>query len=264
LPDRRAKAESRLQLHPNLIVYLPPGYPERSRRYPALYLQDGQNLFDPSTAFAGQDWEADAAADQAIEQGAIQPLIIVGVHHAGLGRIEQYTEGERYLDRLVHEWKPFIDRTYRTARTTAVGGSSLGGLVALRAGLTYPRIFRKVAALSPSVWWDDRSIVRLVKGYRSKLRPDIWLDTGTEEDPASVPDLRILRDALLAKGWAHHLEYREVEGAGHDELAWRQRFGDVLRWMFPARCRSAVSENALALEPGSPGAAERTPTDSPE
>lgn len=233
MPDRRAKAEGRLRLHDDVIVYLPPGYPDLAERYPILYMQDGQNLFDPATAFAGQDWEADAIADGLIERGELRPLIIAGVHHAGIGRIEEYTEGASYLDRLVREVKPMVDRTYRTDRTAAIGGSSLGGLVSMRAGLQYPRIFRKLAVMSPSVWWDERSIVRMVKDYRSTLRAKIWLDAGTDEGPETIPDARLLRDALLEKGWGDRLAYREVAGGDHSERAWRARFGEVLRWLFP-------------------------------
>jgi predicted alpha/beta superfamily hydrolase len=232
--DRRAKVEGRLRLHDNLIVYLPPAYSDRAGRYPVLYMQDGQNLFDPDTAFAGQAWDADAIADDLIDRGELKPLIIAGIYHSGVTRIEEYTEGRRYLDHLVRNVKPFVERTYRTDRTAAIGGSSLGGLVSIRAGLEYPRIFRKLAALSPSVWWDDRSIVRMVNAYRSTLRAKIWLDAGTDEGPDTIPDLRLLRDALLAKNWGENLQYHEVPGADHSERAWRARLGDVLRYLFPA------------------------------
>jgi predicted alpha/beta superfamily hydrolase len=156
------------------------------------------------------------------------------VYHAGIGRIEEYTEGERYLDRLVRKVKPLIDRTYQTGRSAAIGGSSLGGLVSMRAGLRHPRIFTRLAVISPSIWWDDRSIVKMVKAYRSPARPKIWLDAGTAEGPETIPDLRLLRDALLEKNWAGSLAYHEFEGADHSERAWRQRFGKVLRWLFQA------------------------------
>ena len=215
-----------------------------------MYLQDGQNLFDPATAFGGNDWQADVTADRMIREGAIPPAILVGVYNAGVRRISEYTptrdrrtrkggKAERYAQMLATEVKPFIDREYRTRRSpahTAVAGSSLGALVSLVTALDYPRVFGNVGAMSSSVWWDERSILAFVAAYRSRTRPRMWLDTGTSEGdrPDQVVDgARALRDALAAKGWkpGADLEYREIAGAGHSEHAWGARFGDVLRFL---------------------------------
>ena len=216
-----------------------------------LYLQDGQNLFDPATAFGGMDWRAAQTADELIERGAIEPLIMVGVYNAGTRRISEYTptrdrrmrkggNGDSYAEMLVRELKPFIDHEYRTrhhAPDTGIGGSSLGALVSLQAGLLYPRVFGKLALLSPSVWWDNRSIVALMRGYRSRRRARIWLDSGTAEgeNPRSViEDLRLMRAALVAKGWRDgvDLAYSEIDGAQHNEAAWGGRFGRVLQYLY--------------------------------
>ena len=236
-----------------MIVYTPPGYEASRARLPVLYLQDGQNLFDPATAFAGQDWRADAAADQLISAGAIEPLIVVGIYHTGVRRISEYTptrdprlrkggKGDRYAQMLVRELRPWIDGEYRTRRganDTAIGGSSLGGLVALQAGLLYPRVFGKLAVLSPSLWWDNRSILRLVRARIAAPRQRMWLDSGTAEgnQPSRViEDLRALRAALTAAGWrTADLHYAEIEGGAHNEGAWGDRFGDVIEYLFPAR-----------------------------
>ena len=240
-----------------MIVYVPPGYRESRDRYPVLYLQDGQNLFDPATAFGGQDWHADTTADQLIENGAIDPVILVGIYNTGVRRISEYTptrcermrkggKADRYAEMLVRDIKPFIDHEYRTrkaAEHNGVGGSSLGALTALVAGFMYPRVFGKLAILSPSVWWDGRAIVRMAAAYRSALRPRMWLDVGTEEGESpqkTVEDLRLLRDTLVACGWRDgiDLKYSEVQGAGHNEAAWGGRFGDVLRYLFPGGART--------------------------
>ena len=108
---------------------------------------------------------------------------------------------------MAREIKPFIDHEYATrkgAGDSGVGGSSLGALVSLMAGLSYPRVFGKLALLSPSVWWDEQSILPLVEGWGRAERPRIWLDAGTAEggNPAKVvADARRLRDAFTAKGW---------------------------------------------------------------
>jgi predicted alpha/beta superfamily hydrolase len=261
LTDHRAKDEGRLRFHRrfpsrylstarDIVVYVPPQYEGTSDRYPVLYLQDGQNLFDPATAFGGNDWRADITTDCLIENGAIEPVILVGVYNTGVRRISEYTptrcrrrrkggKADRYAQMLARELKPFIDREYHTRRApadTGVGGSSLGGLVSLEAGLLYPRVFGKLAVLSPSIWWDERSILELVRSTNLKIRPRLWLDAGTEEGDGSViADLRMLRDALVEKGWREGADlcYREVECAGHNEHAWAARFGEVLQYLFP-------------------------------
>jgi len=228
-----------------LIVYLPPGYERETRRYPVLYMQDGQNLFDSATAFAGQEWCADATADELICRGLVDPLIIVGVYNAGVRRISEYTptrdprrrkggKGDRYAEMLAREVKPFIDGAYRTRRSmkdTGVGGSSLGALVSLQTALLYPRVFGKVVAMSPSVWWDDRAILKIVAAWKETRRPQLWIDAGTQEGDGVVEDLRLLRDVLREKGIDPG--YLEVAGAGHNEAAWRARFGAILQFLFP-------------------------------
>ena len=232
-----------------MVVYLPPDYHHSAGRHPVFYLQDGQNLFDPSTAFAGEDWGADATADRLIRAGAIDPVILVGIYHAGIRRISEYTptrdrrlgkggKADRYAMMLAREVKPLIDREYRTRRAaadTAVGGSSLGALASLEAGLLYPRVFGKLAVISPSVWWDERSILEVLREARLGARPRIWLDAGTAEGDGTIADLRLLRDALLERGWREGVDlcYREIPGAGHNEQAWGARFGDVLECLFP-------------------------------
>jgi enterochelin esterase-like enzyme len=262
LPDRHAKEEGRLRLHArfptsylstprDIIVYVPPGYDESAARYPVFYLQDGQNLFDPATAFAGQDWHADATADDLIAHGVIEPMLLVGVYNTGVRRVSEYTptrdpqshkggKADRYAQMLARELKPFIDSEYRTRRTaadTGVGGSSLGGLASLEAGLLYPRVFGKIAVMSPSVWWDQRSILGMVRRFAGAARPRIWLDTGTQEGDAPqqvVDDARLLRDVLVERGWHEgaDLNYREYEGAGHNEGAWASRLGEILVCLF--------------------------------
>jgi predicted alpha/beta superfamily hydrolase len=235
----------------DLIVYTPPGYAEQSwRQFPVLYLQDGQNLFDGATSFIpGQDWHVGATADYSIQSGEVEPLIIVGMYNTK-ARIREYTpthvpklgggRADRYAKFLIDEVKPFIDGEYRTlsgSQHTGIGGSSLGGLVSLYLGLKYSSIFGKIAALSPSVWWNQQVIHRFAQAAAIEPRPRIWLDVGTRESPRIVPQVERFRDVLLLKGWklGKDLHYERVEGAEHNELAWAQRVGPFLRFLFPAR-----------------------------
>jgi len=234
----------------DIIVYLPPGYDEDlGRRYPVLYMQDGQNLFDDATSFNGE-WHLDAAAEQTIGAGLVAPLIIVGIYNAGAYRIDEYTptrdaakraggDADRYGRMLLEELKPFIDAEYRTlddARNTGIGGSSLGGLVSLYLALKYSGRFWNVAVLSPSVWWDNRFIVRRVRALYTAPPLRIWLSTGTAEGEGVVAGARRVRDALLAKGWiqGESLHYEEGEGGRHTESAWAAIAPAMLQFLFPA------------------------------
>jgi predicted alpha/beta superfamily hydrolase len=235
----------------DLLIYLPPGYDESPRRrYPVFYLQDGQNLFDPATAFVrGRDWRADVTADRLIRARAIEPVILVGIEHGGECRLDEYTptedrrrggggKADLYGQALVEEIIPFINFQYRTRpgrENVALGGSSLGGLVTAYLGLKYPRVFSKLAVMSPSVWWDGRSILKYVAGLRTKPQTCIWLDSGTREGDEELRHVAQLRDALVRKGWVvgEDLHYAEVRGARHEERAWGKRFGAVLRYLFP-------------------------------
>ena len=235
----------------DLIVYTPPGYDdEYLRHFPVLYLHDGQNLFDGATSFIlGQDWHVGQTADLQIQSGAVEPLIIVGMYNTK-ARIREYTpthvpklgggRADRYAKFLMEEVKPFIDREYRTLsdpRQTGIGGSSLGGLVSLYLGLKHSNVFGKIAALSPSVWWNQQVILRFAQATTVEPRPRIWLDIGTREGPRIVQEVERFRDVLLGKGWQleRDLHYERVEGAEHNEAAWAQRVAPFLQFLYPPR-----------------------------
>lgn len=238
----------------DVLVYLPPGYDANGRkRYPVLYLQDGQNLFDGATSFLpGQEWRVDETATDLITRGIIAPLIIVGIDNTGNERIEEYTptkaasgmaqgrggDAGLYGRMLTEELKPYIDCHYRTlpdASHTGLGGSSLGGLVSLCLGLQYPKTFGRIAFVSGSAWWDDRVIVRQIRALPAKLSLRLWLDIGTAEDADSIAAVRDLRDTLTVKGWTvgKDLHYFEAPGAQHNEVAWAERVGPLLTFLFP-------------------------------
>jgi predicted alpha/beta superfamily hydrolase len=235
----------------DLIVYLPPRYHEQPQsRFPVLYMHDGQNLFDAATSFVpGMDWRVGHTADDFILTGAVQPLIIVGIYNAGKARINEYTptkaprlgggRADRYAKFLMQEVMPFIQREYRALsdpRFTGIGGSSLGGLLSLYLGLKHPQTFGRIAALSPSVWWNQRVIYRFAAAAPVEPRPCIWLDIGTSEGPRIVPEVEQFRDILLQKGWqlGRDLSYQRIEGAEHNEAAWAQRVGPFLQFLYPS------------------------------
>jgi predicted alpha/beta superfamily hydrolase len=239
----------------DVLVYLPPGYRRSTtRRYPVLYLHDGQNVFDAATAFGGSEWGADETAQRLVLAKLIEPVIIVAVANAGEARLHEYTPTPAQISRhkrvrsrgllpkygrfLVEELKPFIDETYRTrpdADSTGVGGSSLGGLATMALGLWFPNVFRRLIVMSPSIWWDDKIIHEMVEELDDEVRPPlkIWLDTGTAEE--EWENARGLRDRLVEKGWRLHddLHYVEDVGAAHTEGAWAHRLEAALRFLYP-------------------------------
>jgi len=233
-----------------VTVYLPPSYHDRQDvRYPVLYMQDGQNLFDADRAFVpGQHWRLGESADAAIAARQARSMIIVGVDNTGSSRIDEYTPtrdekrnaGGRAADYarfLIDELKPAIDAQFRTLPdrdNTAAGGSSLGGLVTLYLGLTHPDVFGALAVMSPSVWWDSRSILQTVDAYPAQTLPRIWLDIGGREGREALEDARLLREHLTAKGWEEHLGYYEDRRADHSERAWAKRAPMMLEFLFPA------------------------------
>ena len=237
----------------DVLVWLPPGYervdPDADVRYPVLYMHDGQNLFEPETAFQkGEHWRVGETATRLIEEGRITAPIIVGIYNTGEARVDEYTptgdkklgggHADDYGRMIIEELKPLIDRTYRTrpdAANTGIGGSSLGALVSLHLGFTHPKVFSKVAALSPSVWWDRKAILKTIRQSRSKPKLRLWVDMGTAEGRRGLDDARLLKAALMGLGFAEgvDLRYTEYEGATHSEQAWSQRVGPMLEWLFP-------------------------------
>ncbi|MEO8216825.1 MAG: alpha/beta hydrolase-fold protein [Acidobacteriota bacterium] len=234
----------------DVLIYLPPSYEEEpERRFPVLYLHDGQNVFDGATSFTpGDEWQVDESAQRMIEAGEIEPLIAVAIYNTGPERIAEYTpsrdiryrgsgKGDRYGRFLVEELKPFVDKHYRTASgagDTALCGSSLGGLITMYLGLKYPQTFGKLAVLSPAAWWNRRMIVRFVN-KQPKTQTRIWLDIGTAEGENALRNARLLKNALVKRGWTEgeDLTYLEAEGAGHTESAWAYRMPYILRFLFP-------------------------------
>lgn len=262
--DTPAPPHPRLRLHRaftsrylpdarDIVVYLPPGYdrqPERS--YPVLYLHDGQNLFDPRTSFIpGKTWQVREHADAAIEDGEVEPLVIVGIFNTGDRRLAEYTpdrdwqrgggEALSYGRLLTRELMPWIAARYRIRAGrafTGMGGSSLGGLATLYLGFHYPEYFGKLAALSPSLWWNSKSILGYVRGQAAAIseRPRIWLDAGDGEGRQTVRNAEQLARCLASDGWqpGKDLHFEIAARGTHDEPSWSQRVRPMLRFLFPA------------------------------
>ncbi|HLY39791.1 MAG TPA: alpha/beta hydrolase-fold protein [Terracidiphilus sp.] len=261
-PSETATPHPRLRLHPdfsgnylpdkrNLIVYVPPDYDDSpNQTYPVLYMQDGQNLFDPETSFVkGKPWEMREHADAVIEAGEVTPLVIVGIYNTER-RLAEYTpdrnrqmgggEADCYGLMLTRELMPWIAARYRVRtdrESTGLGGSSLGGLLTLFLGLKHPECFGKLAALSPSVWWNHKSILGYLNERAPQIweRPKLWLDVGDREGQRTLRDVEHLARRLKANGWrpGENLHVERVAGGTHDEASWSTRVRPMLRFLFP-------------------------------
>lgn len=237
----------------DMMVYVPPDYDEHPQRtYPVLYLQDGQNLFDGGTSFIpGQTWQVREHADAAIEAGEVEPLVIVGIYNTGERRLAEYTperdgqmgggEATEYGLMMTRELMPWIASQYRVRterEQTGLGGSSLGGLVSLYLGLRYATCFGRLAALSPSVWWNHKSILGYLNERAPEIwdRPRLWLDVGDREGRRALHDAETLNRRLKANGWrpGETLHFERIPGGTHDEASWSRRVRPMLRFLFPA------------------------------
>lgn len=213
-----------------------------------MVLHDGQNLFDPRTAFIpGHTWNAHRKVARLIRSGRIPPLVLVGVYNTGEHRIDEYTPTrdpvrkhgghvDAYAHMLVDELLPWLVNNHRTLpgpRNTALGGSSLGGLATLAIGLRRPDVFGALAALSPSVWWDRKWMIRMVNRMPTRTHQRLWIDMGTKEGPGMLQVVREFRDALIEKGWREGVDlgYCEVKRAEHTERAWGRRIARVLEFL---------------------------------
>jgi predicted alpha/beta superfamily hydrolase len=218
----------------DILVATPPGYDAQpGQRFPVVYLQDGQNLFDPDTSFAG-DWSLLETLDAC---GVTRPAIIVGIPNLGPDRLREYSpfddavrgigEGVGYLRWLVETVKPTIDVAFRTRPErayTTVGGSSMGGLFALYAVLAGAATFGMAWVMSPALWYADGAIFRWLARQPGPVGR-IYLDVGLLEGEDTVFDARRMRDLLLDRGWTlgGSLRYVEDPDGDHDEASWGRR-----------------------------------------
>ncbi|MFY9558747.1 MAG: alpha/beta hydrolase-fold protein [Terriglobales bacterium] len=245
-----------------LRVWLPPDYDATdATRYPVLYLNDGQNLFDPATAFGGVHWRAGETAERLIAEGKIPPLIIVGIDNTGKNRLWEYIpyrsfelrlfgpQGKHYPEFLLREVMPLIEKHYRVAKGpehTGLGGSSLGGLITLYTQLAAPGVFGRLLIESPSLSVGNRKILEECRNFRD-WPYRIYLGIGTREtgnptkDERAVNDVRELERILRAAGLGEaRLKVWIEEGAQHNEAAWGARFAVALEFLYSG-VRSQVS-----------------------
>ena len=234
----------RLQTERTVHVHLPPGYSDsRPEPYPLLVLHDGQNLFAFRQEARGGSWHADATIDKLVQANRIPPIVLLAIDHAEERRIHEFTHtpgtdrtggGAEGYARIVFNTIETIAREVHVRTDMSgltLGGSSLGGLVTLWMAASYPGRFGTLIAMSPSVWWDRRVILRQLRQQPIDPATTIWLDAGTRERRTVARDTRALRDLFVDQGVAR-FKYVEDPDGRHDESSWGRRLGDALRWVF--------------------------------
>jgi enterochelin esterase-like enzyme len=235
-----------------LIVYLPPGYDKAKDKYPVLYMQDGQNLFDESTSYQGIEWKLDETAQQLITDNKISPLIIVGIYNSET-RTAEFTpnslagktpaQGDQYAKLVASEVKPFIDSHYRTMPDrdhTAIGGASQGALISMYVARQNPTIFGKLLLMSPWMHLNGKPVLNDWLGDEKWLKgTKVYVEMGTEPGdnyPTTDPiaDAQPLASALEKAGLtrAKDFDYREIEGGRHNESAWANTVSQPLLFLF--------------------------------
>lgn len=244
----------------DLLVWLPEGYEyaeNSSRRYPVLYMLDGQNLFDLMPGVAGE-WKVDETLTELIAAGMIEPIIVVGIPHSGEHRIQEFMpfgsyqgidgDGAAGMEWVMREVIPKVNRSFRVRQdkeSTAIGGASLGGAMALYGAGTYHTTFGK-ALIESLPMMGRESVLEFIQSTDSGIR-NFVLGMGTSEvgtDPSDrnrnteyVQWAKEVDRALARKGALRSTEHILLIGQDdvHNEHAWADRFADAVTFLFPAQ-----------------------------
>lgn len=221
-------------------IYLPENYSTNTaKRFPVLYMHDGQNVFDDATSYSGE-W----GVDEFLDSTRLAQSIVVAVDHGGNKRLNEYNpydhekfgkgEGGAYVDFLVKTLKPYIDQHYRTLadqKNTAIAGSSMGGLISLYAILKYPAVFGGAGIFSPAFWISGSGIYSDIKKYGKKVKGKIYFYGGKLEGETMVPDMQKAYDGLKAISTSSVLSIRVLEDGKHNEPTWRKEFPAFYEWL---------------------------------
>lgn len=226
-----------------LRLYLPPGYATSKKRYPVLYMHDGQNLFDNATAYAGE-WKVDETLDTLAREGKLE-MIVVGIDNGQEKRMTELNawdnerigkgEGREYTDFIVKTVKPMIDKQYRTLpgrEHTAIMGSSMGGLASHYALVQYPQVFSKAGVFSPAYWTAQPSF-DFVAAKPVPKDARVFLLMGEKEGPQMNADVKRMAEVVKKTGHpAANTVLKIVPGAEHNEAFWAGELREALLWMF--------------------------------
>ena len=230
-----------LNRHRRIWIYLPSDYSTTRKKYPVLYMHDGQNIFDAATSGYGE-WGVDEALDTLGEQN--RHMIVVGIDNGADKRINEYSpydmekfgkgEGDLYVDFIVNTLMPFIEKNYRVKKCkgdTFIAGSSMGGLISFYAILKYPRVFGAAGVFSPAFWITPQ-LKDIDPQKAKKLKGRIYFYAGQQESDSMVPDMLHVFQQMQMNSKAKMESVIRAEGR-HDENTWREEFVKFYEWLFP-------------------------------
>lgn len=229
-------------------IYLPPDYYTSGKKYPVMYLQDGQNLFDAKTSYSGE-WEIDETMNQIYSETG-QSVVIVGVDHGGDERINELSpyknekygggKGDQYIEFIVKTLKPYIDNHYSTKadrKNTLIGGSSLGGLISVYGAVKYPQIFGDILAFSPAFWFNSKDINAFIENSDSNLKKQkIYIVQGRNEDEDMEEQTTRVINNLKSKNLkSKNIFFKIDEDGKHNEAYWGREFKGAFLWFLRKR-----------------------------
>ena len=233
-----------LQATRKISALLPHDYHNTSKHYPVLYLQDGQNLFNPLAPYG--DWAIDKSMTKLAEEG-LGDIIIIAIDHGEQERINEYLpyyhprfgegKGNFYIQFMIERLIPYINKRYRTLtdfENTGIGGSSMGGLISLHAGLQNPGVFGKMMIFSPSLWI-SKTIFNQTKSFKPLEKSRIYLYSGGKESKEHLPNSKRLGSIItekMVKGYNIDFHFSINEHGSHAEMHWREEFPHAIKWLF--------------------------------
>lgn len=226
-----------------ISVYLPPNYKVLNKRYPVLYLLDGQNIFDASRSYVGE-WEVDETLNRIYEETGFG-LIVVAIDHGGDQRLNEYSawdnekygkgEGEDFLKFVTQTLKPRIDDAFRTkpdVQSTAIMGSSLGGLFAHYTAFKAPEVFGKIGVFSPSFWYAD-AVYDFTKEKSNLSNSRLFFLIGDKEGDEHVQDMTKMVQLMKSSGFSkQNVVEKIVPNGTHSETLWKAEFEGAIKWLF--------------------------------
>jgi predicted alpha/beta superfamily hydrolase len=228
-----------------VTILLPHNYDKNAQKhYPVLYLHDGQNLFNPQSAYG--NWAIDNRLAVLAEKGKAD-MIVVAIDHGGSDRVSEFspiknnrtsgTEGRKYVRFIAETLKPYIDTHYRTLKertNTGIGGSSMGGLISIYAGLMFPKTFGKLMVFSPSLWV-TRNVPLDTIQFSQPSSTNIYVYAGGKESSTMLPNVKNFRDSLKNQGFDSsnvHVKLSIDPNGTHSENRWGQEFPKAIEWLF--------------------------------
>jgi len=245
-------------------LYLPPDYQTSSKKYPVLYMQDGQNLFDSKTSAFGVEWKVDESLNDLFQKGDYG-CIVVGIDNGGADRIHEYSpwvntqygggQGDEYMDFIIKTLKPHIDSTYRTLPgrlTTGIMGSSLGGLLSFYGSVEFQEVFSKGGLLSPSFWFARQGEKDLIaaNGHQAPMR--LYFLAGTDEEGDGnasnyvVEDMQTMYNTLKNNGFSTtEMNFQTRSDGEHAEWFWAREFPDAYKWLFAGAVSSTGNPTSV-------------------